>query len=143
MPKCRDKIRLQKYLLNHGSADALTRHLLLEGYGEDVVADGLESFVAGWEESVHWIVKLKHNNAQGILEEFQFDLYKRTELFSVSRYANEEQLACYMERIQKADQMFGNATIQSEDAYVFPDTIETVDRNEHWWLFRIPAGGIY
>jgi hypothetical protein len=57
MPKYRNKMRLKEMLLD-GDVDPLRRYLVLEGYSDDEVEGGLESFVAEWEEKVEWFVKV-------------------------------------------------------------------------------------
>lgn len=134
MPKYRHKMRLQEYLRRKGSIDPLRRHLILSGYADESVADGLEDFVAAWEEAVEWMDRFR---ATPDLEEYDFDLHHRSVLHGVLGHASKEQIALFSERIRRADELFKILT----EEYPVPlsDCLpEVADRNMHWWLFRIP-----
>ncbi|HRV44947.1 MAG TPA: hypothetical protein P5208_06545 [Smithellaceae bacterium] len=131
MPKYQRKKKLQEYIAKHGEPDALTKYFILEGFSEDEIKDGLAPFVEAWEEALVWIEK-------GDAEEYDWDLWQRSTLYEVLRFATAEQIEPYRERIEKADEKFRSMTHEVENSYGYLlDKNETINRQTHWWLFRI------
>lgn len=119
--------------MKHGECDHLTEYLILKGYKESIAASGLELFVGSWEEAVKWAV----HPVSEVDIDYYHDLYQRTELYLVLQHAFEEQIEPYRERIEKADNLFKDHTI--EDKIPCPSYInEEPDIEKHWWLFRVP-----
>jgi len=105
----------------------------LQGYSYDEAIKGLEPYVSDWEQSVKYIEEMSVNY-MGYSEEYDHDLWARTELYEVLKYASEEEIYHYRNRISKADLAFKDCTVESN----FPNNhIEHPDKLEHWWLFRV------
>lgn len=123
---------MEKLSSTIGQVDELICYLVLEGYSDeiinDVIENGIEIFVSSWEESVEWIVKTPDDT-----EEYDHDIYPRTELFFVMQYASPEQIDPFKDRIEKADSMFRMATKEHAE---FIRHMDKPDRAKHWWLFR-------
>ncbi len=132
MPKYRNKMRLRKLLRKRmDTVDDLTRTLVLNGYSDEIVKDvtknGIERFVANWEDSVKWIV------SKCCPDEYEYDLYSRTILYSVMQHSSLEQIKPFQKRIELADAKFRKATIETDKPI---DYREGVNRETHWWLYR-------
>ena len=139
MPKYRDKMRLNDLLLKNSEVDSLTRYLILSGYPDDVVKAGLESFVAAWEESAKWI----RCDFPLVSDEYYYDLFQRSQLYLVLQHASPMQIAAYSTRIDQADHIFKQHTIEIDapcDAFI--DDIKKSEKEIHWWLFRLPKKGL-
>lgn len=133
MPKYRNKQRLKKIIASDKKISSLTRHLILEGYSYEEASRGLEPFVSWWERSVKHIEQSSADDV-GYSEEYDHDLWARSELYEVIKYASEEELSHYEHRIARADLAFKNATIKSDIAV---NHVENPDKEQHWWLFRL------
>jgi hypothetical protein len=130
MPKYRYKKKLQAYIAQHGKPDALTEYFILNGFSEDDIKEGIAPFIEEWEEAIYWI-------EIGDVEEYDWDLWKRSVLYEVLRYATDEQIEPYRERIEKADEKFRSITREVENPYGYlVDKNETINKAVHWWLFR-------
>ena len=131
MPKYQYKQKLKDYKAKHGKPDTLTEYFILQGFSEDKIQEGLAPFVDAWEEALVWIER-------GDSEEYDWNLWQRSELYEVLRHATDEQIEPYRERIEKADEKFRSITREAEDSYGYLiDNNETIDRHVHWWLFRV------
>jgi len=108
MPRYLDKMRLTVYLAQHGTITALIEFLILNSYPDNIIQkvekDGIEFFVAAWEEAVSWIPD------DDVFEEYQKDLWTRNRLGMILEHASESEREKYMERIQVADDLFKNGT---------------------------------
>ena len=135
VPKYRYKKKLQAYIAQHGKPDALTEYFILNDYSEEDIKQGIAPFIEAWEEAVYWIEREDGS-------EHDWNLWQRSELHEVLRYATDEQIKPHRERIEKADQKFISITREAEDSYGYLiDNNETIDRHVHWWLFRVPKHG--
>lgn len=132
MPKYRNKQRLKKIITSGKKINSLTRHLILEGHSYEEAVRGLEPFVSWWERSVRYIEQSSADDI-GCSEEYDHDLWARSELHEVLKYASEEELSRYEHRIARADLAFRSATTESDNAR---DHIKNPDKEQHWWLFR-------
>jgi hypothetical protein len=127
MAKYVDKQKLKELIEKEGDSSALTCFLILEGYSYDEAQKGLEPYIACWEESVAIIEKSRLNQI-GSSEEYDYDLWLRTELFRVLQYASEDEKKLFEERIEIADARFKNATTKTN----FPNNhIANPDRESH------------
>jgi hypothetical protein len=143
MPKYRDKMQLRRIHAEYGPVDPFTEYLILSGYSYDVALGGLQSFVEDWAMELEYYVKcLKYDPPVFGLcsEEFEFDVWKRTELYQLWQMAPEKMRDEVQETIEALDLIFRQATIQSRHPYQF---IEDPDPEEHWWLYRIPLDGLH
>lgn len=111
---------------------ALTRFFMFEGYSYDKAKEGLEAYVSWWEESVTYIERSSLNDI-GSSEEYDHDLWARSELFKALQYASEGDLSKVKKRISLADQRFINVT---EQTHLANNHIDNPDIELHWWLFR-------
>lgn len=135
MPKYKYKQKLKEYIARHGKPDALTEYFILQGFSEDEIKEGLEPYIEEWEEAIYWIGRDDGS-------EYDWDLWKRSSLYEVLRHATTEQIEPYRERIKKADEKFRSMTYEVKDSYGdLLDKNETINRDMHWWLFRIPIHG--
>lgn len=133
-------MRLKRYIADHGDCDPLTEHLILEGHNDCTVKKGLEPFVSSWEETIKWI----NEDVPLVQEEYDYDISQRTNLFIVLQHASSEQKSAYSERIQTADDVFIQNTIEIDKPLAkYLPGIGMVDKDKHWWLFRIPKMGFY
>jgi hypothetical protein len=138
MPDYEDKMRLNRYLMDHGECNALTEYLILKGYSDDTVESGLESFVKDWEKRVEWI----RGEYREVSEEYYFDIWRRSMLFLALEHASPEQIAPYRERLKSADEILKKSTIEDNSPCdIYPDEIENPNRETHWWLYRLPKNG--
>jgi hypothetical protein len=131
MPKYRDKMRLQQYLAQNGTVSSLIEHLILTGCGDEEILDveenGLERYVADWEDIIEWVP------GDDTSEEYLHDISVRTTLHDVMRYATQPELEPFMERILAADERFKALTV--DNVYPFE---KSMNNKEMWWLFRWP-----
>lgn len=104
----------------------------MRGYSYEKAKAGLEPFVSSWEESVKYI---EQSNCEdiGYSEEYNHDLWARTELYHVLQHATKEQIKTFSQRIKQADLRFKNVTVITNIA---KNHIDEPDKNSHWWLFR-------
>ncbi|HNY96933.1 MAG TPA: hypothetical protein PKG72_08775 [Smithellaceae bacterium] len=136
MPKYRYKKKLQAYIAQHGKPDALTEYFILNGYSEEDIKKGIAPFVEAWEEAIYWI-------EGGDVEEYDWDLRHRSMLYEVLRHATDKQIEPYRERIKMADKKFRSITREVETSYGhLAVKKESLNRQTHWWLFRIPKHGV-
>ena len=122
----------------HGDIDSFTKYLVLAGYGDAVVASGLEHFVQGWEDTVAWYDRTQKTFGLS-LEEFGLDVRCRTVLYEVLQKAPSDSVAKLQERIARTDSHFMEVTVETATPF---DYIPNPDKNTHWWLFRIPLDGL-
>ena len=140
MPRYQDKMRLKRYIADHDGCDSLTEYLILKGFPDYIIENGLEPFVSSWEESVKWILGV----VPLIQEEYDYDLSQRTDLYIALQYASTEQLSLYSVRIQQADNIFIQNTIEKDKPWeAYLSEIGVPDNYKHWWVFRIPKMGFY
>lgn len=132
MPKYRNKKRLEEIIASGKELTPLSRHLILQGESYEEASQGLAPYVSGWEQSVKYIEESSVKDI-GYSEEYDHDLWARTELYKVSQYASAEELNRYKQRIEQADSAFKNATVASDFANRH---IDNPDKELHWWLFR-------
>ncbi len=132
MPKYRHKRRLEEIIASGKALTPLSRYLILQGESCEEASQGLESYVSDWEQSVKYIQQSSVNDI-GYSEEYDHDLWARTELYRVSQYASEEEMGRYRQRIEQADSAFKNVTVDSTFAN---DHLKNPDKELHWWLFR-------
>ena len=132
MSKYSIKQELQRLSEQGNEISALTRFFILEGYSYDQAKESLEAYVSWWEESVAYIEQSSVNDI-GSSEEYDHDLWARSELFKALQYASEDDLSKVKKRISLADQRFINAT---EQTHIADDHIDNPDMELHWWLFR-------
>ena len=133
MPKYRNKQNLKRIIARGNKLNTLTRHLILQGSSYEEAIEGLERYVSDWEQSVKYIQKMSVNDS-GYSEEYDHDLWARSELYEVLKYASAEEICHYRDRIFKADLAFKDCTIESN----LPNNhIENPNKLEHWWLFRV------
>lgn len=131
-------MRLERYLIRHGKCDSLTEFLILKGYTDETVKSGLESFVSSWEESVKWI----KTEYMPVSEEHYYELFHRTCLFLVLQHASPEQINPFLVRISLGDEIFKKNTMEVDTPCdPFTDDIGKIDKQMHWWLFRLPSKG--
>ncbi|NLN60227.1 MAG: hypothetical protein GX147_05905 [Deltaproteobacteria bacterium] len=121
-----------KRLSQRGKTSGLARFCMLEGHSYDEAKEGLEAYVSWWEESVAYIEQSSVNDI-GSSEEYDHDLWPRSELFKALQYASEDDLGKVKKRISLADQRFIKAT---EQTHMANDHIDNPDMELHWWLFR-------
>lgn len=121
-----DKYKNGKYLSD------LTRFLISEGYSYEEAKKGLEPAVSWWEESVAYIEKSKCSDI-GASEEYDHDLWPRTELFKLIQYASKHEKRSFEERVEAADQKFINATTEINSPI---GHVDNPNKEIHWWLFR-------
>ena len=89
----------------------------------------MEIFVESWEEAVKWAIGNYDSADRG------YDLYQRTQLYKVMKFASPEQIAPFAERIGKADSFYKEHTVEDNHPHEsFID--EEPDKEVHWWLFR-------
>jgi len=133
MPKYRNKQNLKRIIASGKGLNPLTRHLILQGHSYEEAMEGLEPYVSDWEQSVKYIQEMSVNDI-GYSEEYDHDLWARSELDEVLKYASAEEICCYRDRISQADLAFKDCTIEAN----FPNHhMENPNKLEHWWLFRI------
>lgn len=125
-------MRLKKLLIEGKEIDSLTQHLVLEGYSYEEAKAGLEPFVLSWEESVKYIEQSNYEDID-YSEEYDHDLWARTELYYVLQHATKEQIKTFSQRIKQTDLRFKNVTVTTNIAN---NHIDEPDKNIHWWLFR-------
>jgi hypothetical protein len=128
MPKYRYKQRLKAIIGDGKELNSLTRYLILQGSSYEEASQGLEPYVSWWEHSVLYIEEFRD-----CWEEYVHDLWARSQLYEVLKYAPEEELNRYRERIEKADAAFKDVTIEGD---IPCRHLKNPDMKEHWWLFR-------
>lgn len=134
MPKYKNKKRLESYIAKHGPVDSLTEYFILQGESDDTIKAGLEPYVEDWEEAVKWIER--------DTSEYDWDLWQRISLYEILRHATAENIEPYRDRIEKADEKFRSITHEvAKPITTLFDDKEIINRNTHWWLFRIPNHG--
>ncbi len=132
MPKYRDKQRLKAIIGDGKEYNSLTRYLILQGSSYEEANKGLEPYVLWWEQSVQHI-EASSISFIGYSEEYDHDLWARSQPYEVLKYAPEEELNRCRERIEQADAAFKDATVEGD----IPNRLlENPDKKEHWWLFR-------
>jgi hypothetical protein len=132
MPHYRDKQRLKAIIANGKELNSLTRYLILQGSSYEEASKGLEPYVSWWEQSVQYI-EASSVSFRGYSEEYDHDLWPRSQLYEVLKYAPEEELNRCRERIEQADAAFKDVTIEGD----IPSChLENPEKKEHWWLFR-------
>lgn len=134
MPKYRNKQRLKEILASGKEVNSLTRYLILEdGLSYEEAIKGLEPAVSEWEMRVKYIEEAKTTDI-GYSEEYDYDLWSRSELYREMQHAPDEELRKFSDRIDQADQRFKNATVE----YSLPNNhVDNPDKEIHWWLFRV------
>lgn len=132
MSKYSIKQELKRLSESGNEVSALTRFFMLEGYSYDEAKGGLEVYVSWWEESVAYIERSSLDDI-GSSEEYDHDLWARSELFRALQYASEDDLSKVKNRVLLADQRFINAT---EQTHIVNNHIDNPDMELHWWLFR-------
>jgi hypothetical protein len=131
MAKYANKRKL-KVLNGKKCLSSLDQFLILEGYSYQEAEKGLEPFISLWEESITFIERSKSSDI-GAIEEYDHDIWARTELFNAMQHASEDVISKFEDRIKIADQRFKNATTNS----LSPNNhIDSPDLYLHWWLFR-------
>lgn len=142
MPKYKDKMRLKQLIAKQGAVDDFTRWLVLAGYDDRVVARGLEFFVEWWEEIIEWYKNALHTEKGClglVVEEFDYDLYVRMQLYQAICNAPPEEIDRLQTRIDAADLIFRQMTLETGVGSAW---VEQHDRVQHWWIFRIPVYGL-
>ena len=131
MPKYRGKMRLKRYLAKNGTVSPLIEHLLLTGCKDsevrDVERNGIEAYVADWEDIIEWI---PFNDTS---EEYLNDISIREKLHDVMQYAGQAEIEPFKERILGADARFKELTVETASSLDV-----SIDNKEMWWLFRWP-----
>lgn len=133
MPKYHNKKRLKEIIASGKEITSLTNYLILEGYSYEEAKEGLEPFVSSWERSVKHIEKSRTIDL-GYSEEFDHDLWARSELYKVLQHASEGEQKIFHHRISQADLRFKNATVTSK---IVNNHVDNPDEKLHWWLYRI------
>ncbi|MBN1830184.1 MAG: hypothetical protein JW884_13720 [Deltaproteobacteria bacterium] len=132
MPKYRHKQNLKRIIESGRELGPLSSHLILQGRSYDEAMKGLEPYVSHWEESVKYIEEMSVDDI-AFSEEYDHDLSARFELYNVLKYASEEEIGRYRNRIDKADQAFKECTVESNFSNKH---IKDPDKLKYWWLIR-------
>jgi len=144
MPKYRDKMRLRRYKLKHGTVDSFTEYLILAGYSYDVARQGLSFFVENWAKAVEYYKNTLEELDPPVFglcsEEFVNDLVERTDLYHLFQKASRKMQEEVQEELDDLDRIFRKATIKYDDPF---SLIADPDPKEHWWLYRIPLDGLH
>lgn len=120
---------LLKKLISEGKEiDPLTEYLILQGESYEEAQKGLEPYVALWEQSAEYIEIYSLCS-----EEYDHDIWMRSELYKVLEHASPEQIAPFAQRIEEADLRFKKASSPIDSPI---NHIDNPDKDIHWWLFR-------
>ncbi len=130
-----NKKKLEEYIARHGKPDSLTEYLILEDFSEAEIEKGIAPFIEEWEEAIYWIER--EDGA-----EHDWNLWKRSCLYDVLRHASDEQIEPHRKRIEAADDKFRSITYEVGVPFgSLLDKKEAINKQTHWWLFRIPKHG--